>query len=142
MANTLINTTLRWLGSKVPTSLMHMSDISQVTVLMDADAADFAESKEKVKDYFASRGIQLTICPVRSRKLIKACRDTQVLISLVPSDNWHVEYVVRRSCARFKIGRMQLPGDVFDLVVSDPQGTQYPQSEVFTRMMELMEGMK
>lgn len=133
---------LRWLGSKVPTSLMHLEDISQVTVLMDAGAEDASEAMDKVKAWFAKKGIQLIIVPVFEKKCIRACRTTQVLMSLVPGSDWRLEYAVRRSRACFKIGRAQLPGEPFDLVVSDPAGTNFPQTEVFVRMTELMEGLK
>jgi len=142
MANVFINLALRWLGSKVPTSLMHLRDISMVTVLLDADAPDAAETEATVKEYFASRGIQLILVPVMARKRIKVHKDTQVLLSLVPGANWQLEFVVRRSRAVFKIGRTQLEGEPFDMVVSDPEGTHFSQVEVFGRMMELLEGLK
>ena len=142
MANALINIALHWLGSKVPTSLMRLEDISQVTVLLDAGAPDAAEAMDKVRNYFALKGIQLIVVPVFPKKCIRAYRNTQVLLSLVPDAGWRLEYVVRRSRARFKIGRVQFPGEPFDLVVSDPDGTSYPQTEVFSRMMELVEGLK
>lgn len=142
MANLLINTALRFLGSKQPTSLMRMKDISQVSVLLDSDSEDVLGADDIIKEYFAGKGIQLVFYPVRSKKLIRAHKDTQVLLSLVPRNSWHLEYVVRRSRARFKIGRFQLPGNVFDLVVSDPEGESYPQAEVFGRMMELVENLK
>lgn len=142
MANALINRLLRWLGSKVPTSLMRLSDISQVTVLLDGNAPDAADALEKVKEYFALKGIQLIVVPVLPKKCIRVYRQTQVLLSLVPGCDWRLEYVVRRSRACFKIGREQLPTEPFDLVVSDPEGTSYPQTEVFARMMELVEGFK
>ena len=142
MANALINIALHWLGSKVPTSLMRLEDISQVTVLLDAGAPDAAEAMDKVRNYFALKGIQLIVVPVFPKKCIRAYRNTQVLLSLVPDAGWRLEYVVRRSRARFKIGRVQLPGEPFDLVVSDPAGTSYPQTEVFSRMMELVEGFR
>lgn len=142
MANALINIALRWLGSKVPTSLMRLKDISQVTVLVDADAPDAAEAMDKVKTWFALKGIQLIVVPVFAKKRIKAYRNTQVLMSLIPGCDWRLEYIVCRSRACFKIGRTQLPGEPFDLVVSDPAGTSYPQTEVFARMTELMEGLK
>lgn len=142
MANLLINTALRFLGSRRPTSLMRLGDISQVSVLLDSDADDVLDAAGMIKDYFAARGIQLILYPVRSKKMIRANKDTQVLLSLAPHNSWHLEYVVKRSRALFKIGRFQLPGDVFDLVVSDPEGTVYPQAEVFGRMMELVENLK
>ena len=142
MANLLINTALRWLESKVPTSLMRFSDISQVTVLLDAGAEDAAEAEEKVKAFFAGRGIQLVLVKVLSGRRIKAHKETQVLLSLVPDAGWRLEYAVRRSRAQFKIGRVQLPGEPVDLVVSDPAGTSFPQTEVFERMMDLAESLK
>ncbi len=133
---------IRAFRSKNPTSLMRLADISQVTVLLDADAEDASAAMDKVQGYFARKGIQLVIFPVRQKKFIRAYRNTQVLLSLVPGSSWHLEYVVKRSRALFKIGRTQLPGEPFDLVVSDPAGTSYPQCEVFARMMELVESFK
>lgn len=142
MANVFIETALRLLGSRKPTSLMLLRDISQVTVLLDADAPDCAEAELAVRKYFALKGIQLIIRPVRARKPIRVHRDTQVLLSLVPCCSWRLEYVLRRSRAAFKIGRFQLGDGVLDLVVSDPVGSSYPQTEVFARMMEILEGLK
>jgi hypothetical protein len=142
MASLVANILIRAFRSKNPTSLMRLADISQVTVLLDADAEDATAAEEKVKKYFAKKGIQLIIFPVRQKKLIRAYRNTQVLLSLVAGDSWHLEYVIRRSRAVFKIGRTQLPGDVLDLVVSDPEGTHFPQTEVFGRIMEIVEGLK
>ncbi len=142
MASLLHKIIFRWFASKKPTSLMHLADISQVTVLLDGGAPDAAATGQKVKEFFAAKGIQLVIVPVFKKRALRVCRDTQVLVSLVPWQNFPLEYALRRSKARFKIGRMQIPGDVLDLVVSDPENEHYPQNEVFSRMMEIVESLQ
>jgi len=142
MARFLIDTFLRWVESKQPTSLMRLSDITQVTVLLDADEPSVDEAVHVVKNYFAAKGIQLVLVNARSGRIVKAYRESQVLISLVPWKSLFLEYAVRHSRAVFKIGRSQLPGEPFDLVVSNPEGTNYPQAVVFGRMMELLESLK
>lgn len=54
-----------------------------------------------------------------------------VFISLVSSDGFPLEFIASASKARFKIGRTQLPGGVFDLVISEPEGTSLPQTDIF-----------
>jgi hypothetical protein len=41
--------------------------------------------------------------------------------------------------ARFKIGRVQLPGSPFDLVVSDPAGQALSQLESFRSIRQMLE---
>ena len=141
MANPLLKIAVRWFGSKVPTSLMHLDDIREVTVLLDADANDAPQAEAAIRDYFAAKGILLTLVGVHAKKPVRASRNTQAIISLVPWNSFRMEYVLNRSSARFKAGRRQLSGEVLDLVVSDPEGRPYPQTEVFARMMELVEGL-
>ena len=142
MANLLINTALRWLGSKVPTAMMPLSDISEITVILDAEADDAAEAAEKVTSFFNGKDIAVSLVSASPGRCIRADKDTQVLLSLLPDAGWKLEFAVRCSRARFKIGRRQLPGEPFDLVVSDPEGVTYPQTEVFFRMMEIVSGLK
>ena len=142
MARFLVDTILRWAASKESTSLMRLSDISQVTVVLDGDDPSVGEVAHVVKSFFAAKGMQLVLVEAHQHRWVKAHRDTQVLLSLVPWKGFFFELAIRRSRARFKIGRTQLPGEPFDLVVSDPAGTSYLQTEVFGRMMELVEGLK
>lgn len=138
MARFLIDTIFRWTGSKQPTSLMRLSDISEVTVLLDGDEPSVDEVAHVVGNFFAAKGIQLVLVEARQHRWVKAHRDTQVLLSLVPWKGFNLEYAVRRSRATFKIGRCQFPGEPFDLVVSDPSGTRYSQIDIFRRMMEII----
>lgn len=54
-----------------------------------------------------------------------------MFISLIRGTDFPIEYMAKCCKASFKIGRCQLPGNVFDLVVSDSQTKDYTQLEVF-----------
>jgi len=54
-----------------------------------------------------------------------------MFISLIRGTDFPIEFMARYCPAKFKIGRTQLPGNVFDLVVSDPQTRELSQAEVF-----------
>lgn len=53
--------------------------------------------------------------------------DPELFISVLDSTDYPIEYMAKASTAKFKIGRRQLPDNVFDLVVSDANS---PRSEV------------
>lgn len=55
-----------------------------------------------------------------------------LFISLVKNPEFSIEYMARTSKARFKIGRSQLGGNIFDLVISDPAGKNVSQMECFS----------
>ena len=55
-----------------------------------------------------------------------------LFISLVKDPDFSIEYMARTSKARFKIGRSQLGGNIFDLVISDPAGKNVSQLECFS----------
>ena len=56
---------------------------------------------------------------------------TDVLICLMDSDCFPLEFVIKRSCSHFKIGRHQFDGDPFDIVFEDPAGKKLNQLESF-----------
>lgn len=55
-----------------------------------------------------------------------------LFISLVKNPDFAIEYMVRTSKAHFKIGRAQMSGNLFDLVISDPAGKEISQMDSFT----------
>ena len=64
-----------------------------------------------------------------------------LFISLINKDDYPIQYMAGCCEARYKVGRKQLPGDVFDLVFSDqsdPESQALPEEEVFKSMKELM----
>jgi hypothetical protein len=68
--------------------------------------------------------------------------EPDLFISLLPVNTYPLEYMVRCSKARFKVGRRQLAGDVFDLVVLDPADKTLSQRESFREIVKLLETVK
>jgi hypothetical protein len=55
-----------------------------------------------------------------------------LFISLVKDPDFAIEYMARTSKARFKIGRRQMEGNLFDFVICDPDGKNISQLDSFT----------
>jgi protein-tyrosine phosphatase len=65
--------------------------------------------------------------------------EPDLFISLLPNAIYPLEYMARCSRARFKAGRQQLPGNVFDLVVMDPADKTLSQLEAFREIVKMLE---
>ena len=116
-----------------------LSRIHSAVVLLDADAPDFPEAALEVEEFFRKKKVVLTLKAVHRHSFILPPREEDLFLSLLPAKNWHVSVDARLSKAGFKAGRVQLPGEVFDLVVSSPEGSSYGQIAVFRRIIELMQ---
>ncbi|MBQ0145132.1 MAG: hypothetical protein MJY86_08990 [Bacteroidales bacterium] len=65
-------------------------------------------------------------------------QNPDVFISLIKDPSFAVEYMARTSNARFKIGRKQMDGKLFDLVVKDPSGKNLSQLESFQAIKDYL----
>ena len=54
-----------------------------------------------------------------------------LFISLIKDPEFAIEYMARTSTAKFKIGRKQMEGTLFDLVINDPEDKPISQMESF-----------
>lgn len=61
-----------------------------------------------------------------------------LFISLIDGTDFPIEFMARCSQAKFKVGRQQLPGNVFDMVLSDPFGAKAPQAQVFEEIKKFL----
>jgi len=61
-----------------------------------------------------------------------------LFISLIAKDDYPIEFMAKCSKARFKIGRIQLPGNTFDMVVQDSHNKTYSEYEVFKEIVSLI----
>lgn len=137
---------LRKRASTEPTSILPIDRISSATVYVGPSDEDKNELYWSIKDYFGLKGIPVVILDYSPRQLnylgyakgARKCERTEDLfISLSSSpDDFAAEYDARVSRARFKVGAMQLPGDVFDLVVSVPEGVEANKYAVFEAVQE------
>jgi hypothetical protein len=65
--------------------------------------------------------------------------EPDLFISLLTTTEYPLEFMAKCSRAKFKIGRVQLPGDTFDLVIKDPEDRKYSEAEVFKELAKFME---
>ena len=136
-------------GSGAPHGLCPLSRIRTATVLLDSSAEDVDTARAGVKQYFDYHNIPVRIlAPGKGdldllgtlKKKVRGPRaqegSGELFISLVDSpESYFSEYEARCSRACFKVGRRQLPGDIFDLVVLAPENSlQVSQSAVFAEI--------
>ena len=69
--------------------------------------------------------------PSREKVDMMLGSNPDLFISLINDDSFPIEFMAKCSRAKFKIGRKQLPGGTFDIVVTDPAERAYSQAEVF-----------
>ena len=65
--------------------------------------------------------------------------EPDLFISLLLSTDFPIEFMAKCSRAHFKVGRVQLPGDTFDLVVKDPGGRTLNEAEFCKEMIKFMD---
>lgn len=69
--------------------------------------------------------------PSKEKVNIMLGNKPDIFISLIKRNDFPIEFMAKASQARFKIGRVQLPGNTFDIVISDPDGKKYSEAEAF-----------
>lgn len=153
------------------TGLEPLSSIGKVSVFFDADLPASAQLITYVSDYFNSRGKEVCVFAMlmgmqtlneglqkavffhkedvnwfgrlkRGKRYHTTDVGEDMFISLLGEDTFAVEYAARCSSARFKVGRKQLSGNVYDLVVSDSGSEPADQRKVFDAIMEFVEKIK
>ena len=68
--------------------------------------------------------------------------EPDLFISLISNADFPIEFMAKCSHAHFKAGRMQIPGNVFDLVVSDPVGRSLSEAEFFAELYKFLQRIK
>ncbi len=134
----------RWLclrahRSKVPTSLIPLSEVKSAVVYVDATEAYCEPFKLRLKDFFGKRGISLKIIGEFDKDLRT---DSDFFLALNPKPCLNERYAAISSTARFKAGRHQIKGGVYDLVVSDAPENPLQMKEAFDAIEKLLINIK
>lgn len=140
--------------SKVGTSIMPLDQVKTLAVFMDPSDPEFKELQKAVFKFFPGYGINpVVFAPTseqlgwlgsirKSRKWPSPDGNEDMFISLVNPDTFAVHLAAVRSRARFKIGRSPLPGNVYDIVLSDREGVQESTLSVFRELTNLLTKIK
>ena len=140
---------LRKHSSDVPTEIRPLSAIRSVVVMTGADGSQQDALDRDIRAFFAGWKVQLKILTPTPKdvnwfgRLKKTARSgdflpEELFISLVPGPDFTSEYEARCSRAVFKVGRTQLSGEVFDMVVMDASGEGSSQSEAFRTIADIL----
>jgi hypothetical protein len=76
--------------------------------------------------------------PSREKVSLMLDGEPDLFISLLPSTDFPLEFMATASRAHFKIGRVQLPGNTFDLVFKDPEDRKLSEAEVCKELIKFM----
>ena len=83
--------------------------------------------------------------PAREKLDLMLAAKPDLFISLINKDDYPIQYMATCCEAKFKIGRKQLPGDIFDLVITeqeDAEGASTPEDEIFKSVKSLLAKIK
>lgn len=119
--------------SKTPTGLLPLSQIHSATVFRDPEEP---EPNIALHRFFDPLGIEVTTISQHDRN-VRSGGD--LFIALSSQKSISEEYAALSSTARFKVGRRQLPGNVYDLVYTDPEGEVQRQEDAFKAISALLE---
>ncbi len=123
-------------ASRMPQGIVPISGIRSAAVFVDRELPGAQAAEDAVRKFFSAHGIELLILSPEKDQLNYAgfmrrkfrmpagaqrTEDLFVCLSDNPM-NFAAEFETRCSPAGFKVGRRQIPGDVFDLVVCPPSG--------------------
>lgn len=78
------------------------------------------------------RDLNIIGCPPEEKVNIMQSIKPDLFISLIKNADFPIEYMAKCSEAKFKIGRKQLKGNTFDIIISDKtQGSDCSEVKIF-----------
>lgn len=143
-------------ASHVRHGIFPLGQMKSAAVFVDASDSEAETVCAEVQQFFSGLGLPVLILSPGRKDLNFAGfmrrgvrmpegrkRNEDLFISLADGpDCFASEFEARCSPACFRIGRTSLDGDVFDIVVRSPEGTQTSQREAFSAIKEYLSKIK
>ena len=143
-------------ASTEPTGFVPLSKIRSAVAFIDVEDTSFNECKNTLLLDFRKltegerliTSITTTILkkdlnwfgkPSREKVALMLDGEPDLFISLLPTNDYPLEFMATASRAHFKIGRVQLPGNTFDLVFKDPEDRKLSEAEVCKELIKFMD---
>lgn len=114
--------------STVPTGLLPLSEVKSVVVFFDESDPYCEPLKIRIKEFFGKRGAAVQFVSEFDKDLRT---ESDLFIALNTKPSIDEKYAASCSRARFKVGRHQLKGKVYDFVVKDPTEEPEPVGAAF-----------
>ena len=76
--------------------------------------------------------------PSREKVALMLDGEPDLFISLLPTTDYTLEVMATASRAHFKVGRVQLPQNTFDLVFKDPEDRRLSEAEVCKELIKFL----
>ena len=76
--------------------------------------------------------------PSREKVALMLDGEPDLFISLLPTTDYTLEFMATASRAHFKVGRVQLPQNTFDLVFKDPEDRRLSEAEVCKELIKFL----
>ncbi len=130
---------LRRHRSTVPTGLVPLTEMHSVTVYMDLPEDISEPQKTTVLRFFKQYGIAVSWLFADDEELRSS---SDLFISLALSGDINETCAAKCSCARFKVGRHQLKGEVYDFVVTDKGPDPSPAMEAYEVIVLFLQNIK
>lgn len=136
-----------------PTQIMPLTQIRKATVFLDSFDADAEPTRKEITNFLHPYGIDIRfICPqkwdltwygkLKKQRLRKgempSDMDDDLFLSLACDDNFAAECEARESHAKFKVGRVPLKGNVYDIVITNAADTLPRQTEAWKAIKEYL----
>ena len=121
--------------STVPTGLVPLSDLGSAVLFLDNPSDLDEPQKIAIGKFFRQHGIELSFLYADDEELRSS---SDLFISLSPSGDVNERYAAGCSRARFKVGRHQLPGDIYDFVVTDNTPEPVPAIDAYNYIEQFL----